>query len=156
MYKQSSLIAQKFESGFTLIELMVTVVIIAILAAIAMPMYSNYITKAKARNAGADLVTLSLVLESLYQRNLTYAIPTPNPTTTTAETQSHASTWQTGEAETFDYTMEVKKVDASDTRVGYVLTATGKGRNAGCTLTLNSKNQRGVPATSGCGGLTSW
>lgn len=153
MHKKPSLIAHKFKSGFTLIELMVTVVIIAILAAIAMPMYSNYITKAKARNAGADLVTLSLVLESLYQRNLTYTTPTPNPTTTTAQTQTHASAWQPAESETFEYTMEVKDIDS---KKGYVLTATGKGRNAGCTLTLNSKNVRSIPATSGCGGLTSW
>lgn len=146
-------LSNKNQKAFTLIELMITVVILAILAAIAMPMYSNYITKAKAKNASADLVALSLVLESLYQRNLTYTVPTPNPTITTAQTQSHASAWQPAETETFDYTLEVKDIDS---KKGYVLTATGKGRNAGCTLTLNSKNQRGVPSSSGCGGLTSW
>lgn len=153
MHRKKSLISQPLHAGFTLIELMIAVVILAILAAIAMPMYSNYITKAKARNAGADLVALSLVLESLYQRNLTYTNPTPNPTTTTAQTQSHATAWQPAESGTFVYTMEVKDIDS---KKGYVLTATGKDRNVGCTLTLNSKNQRGVPATSGCGGLTSW
>ncbi|TCB72817.1 prepilin-type N-terminal cleavage/methylation domain-containing protein [Acinetobacter sp. ANC 4216] len=107
MYKKSSLLAQKIESGFTLVELMVTVLILAILAGIAMPMYSNYITKAKARNAGADLVTLSLVIESLYQRNLTYPIPTTNPTVSTVKTQEYATAWQPAETETFEYTANV-------------------------------------------------
>ena len=147
---------QSKQSGFTLIELMIAVVILAILAAIAMPMYSNYITKAKARNAGADLVALGLVLESLYQRNLTYTAPTPNPTTTTAQTVAHATAWQPAESDTFVYTMEIKKLDPADTRDGYVLTATGNGRNAGCNLTLNNKNARTITTSSGCGGLTSW
>lgn len=107
MYKKSSLLAQKIELGFTLVELMVTVLILAILAGIAMPMYSNYITKAKARNAGADLVTLSLVIESLYQRNLTYPIPTTNPTVSTVKTQEYATAWQPAETETFEYTANV-------------------------------------------------
>ena len=72
MSKKSASSCQSKQSGFTLIELMIAVVILAILAAIAMPMYSNYITKAKARNAQSDLVALSLVLESMYQRNLKY------------------------------------------------------------------------------------
>ena len=105
--QKSSLLAQKIESGFTLVELMVTVSIQAILAGIAMPMYSNYITKAKARNAGADLVTLSLVIESLYQRNLTYPIPTTNPTVSTVKTQEYATAWQPAETETFEYTANV-------------------------------------------------
>ena len=72
MYKKQGSNFHTSSAGFTLLELMVAVIILAILAAIAMPMYSNYITKAKARSAQSDLVALSVVMESLYQRHLKY------------------------------------------------------------------------------------
>lgn len=61
-----------FALGFTLIELMVTVAMIAILAAIAIPSYQYYVIKNAESNAKAQMKTLALELEKWRATNLSY------------------------------------------------------------------------------------
>lgn len=58
--------------GFTLIEIMVTVAIVAILAAIAIPSYSDYVVRSKLAEAHSLLTEQRVRMEQFFQDNRTY------------------------------------------------------------------------------------
>jgi type IV pilus assembly protein PilE len=62
----------RHQRGFTLIELMVTVAIIAILAAVAIPNYSAYVIRGKLVDATSALASFRVQLEQYYQDNRIY------------------------------------------------------------------------------------
>jgi type IV pilus assembly protein PilE len=130
------------QAGFTLIELMVAVVVVAILAAVALPSYTSYINKSRAKSASADLAALALNMENRYQLQLSYPVYAAN----TVASNSVFSAWSPTQASYFAYTMV-------STASSYTLTATGTGSSSACTLTLNNLNTR--TASSGCG-FTTW
>ena len=59
-------------AGFTLIEIMIVVAIVAVLAAIAMPAYSDYVMRGRLSDAHAGLMTKRVELEQFFQDNRTY------------------------------------------------------------------------------------
>ncbi|HMH18406.1 MAG TPA: type IV pilin protein [Burkholderiales bacterium] len=60
------------QSGFTLIEVMITIAIIAILTGIALPSYTNYIVRGKIQEATTALLAMRVKMEQYYQDNRTY------------------------------------------------------------------------------------
>ena len=59
-------------AGFTLIELMIVVAVIGILAAIAMPMFSDYVTRSKIVDATTRLGDVRTQMEKSFMDNRTY------------------------------------------------------------------------------------
>jgi prepilin-type N-terminal cleavage/methylation domain-containing protein len=64
----------RLRSGFTLIELLVVIVVIGILAAIAVPRYSNAREKSKASVLISDLRNLATAEEGYFYERRSYAI----------------------------------------------------------------------------------
>jgi type IV pilus assembly protein PilE len=62
----------KKNKGFTLIELMITVGIIGILAAIAMPSYTSYVARARRADARTQLLQASQFMQRFYAANDQY------------------------------------------------------------------------------------
>jgi type IV pilus assembly protein PilE len=127
----------KNNSGFTLIEMMMVVALIAILAAIALPAYNGYVARAKIKTAQADLVALSLNYENRYQRQLSY--PTTNYADTAAVKAVFTNWVPASTAGEFAFT------SANATGSTYTLVATGaSGGVNGCVVSLTNGGARTI------------
>ena len=60
------------QAAFTLIEMLITLVVLGALAAIAIPSYQAYIERAKRSQAIADISEISMALERFYTLNGTF------------------------------------------------------------------------------------
>lgn len=63
---------KNIHNGFTLVEMMITVAIIGILAAIAIPAYSDYVERTRVHQAITDIATMSVEIEHYFQENRVY------------------------------------------------------------------------------------
>jgi type IV pilus assembly protein PilE len=63
---------KKRQSGFTLIEIMIVVAIVGILAAIAVPQYTDYILRSQLVEGHTGLQDFRVRMEQFYQDNRTY------------------------------------------------------------------------------------
>ena len=150
---------EKKMSGFTLIELMITVVVVGILAAIAYPSYTEYVFKSKRSDAKAGLVQLQLAQEKYRANCLQYATGlgtamTCSSTVSTADDDAHNLVGSTSSPDNY-YTLSI----SSANQTTYTLTATATGAQLGdtnCkTLSINqagtkSSTNSSNAASSGC------
>lgn len=113
--------------GFTLIEIMITVAILAIIASIALPSYRSYIERSRVPAALDALTIISAKMEMVYQdrNDGTYG---PGPTCNVA----------LGSAPDFVLT-------CAPAGAGYTATATGTGRMAGYEYRINAAGTRSTP-----------
>jgi type IV pilus assembly protein PilE len=63
----------KRSTGFTLIELMITVAIVGILAAVAFPSYASFVARARRADARTQLVQVAQFMQRFYAANDNYA-----------------------------------------------------------------------------------
>lgn len=127
------------QQGFTLIEVMVTVAIVAILAAIAVPSYSEYVMRAKITDAVSALSDMRVKMERYFQDNRSFNPPGPAIPPCTAGTVAPLP------AATNNFTFACAGLGANT----YTVTATGIGSMVGFSYTLDQANNRvtvSVPA----------
>lgn len=71
--KVAALTRQKFTRGVTLIELMIALVIVAILAAIALPSYRQYVVRSNRTAAQSEMMDVANWQEQYFFANRVYA-----------------------------------------------------------------------------------
>ena len=113
-------------AGFTLIELMVVVVVLAVLVAVAYPSYQDHIRKAKRAEAKAALLKTAQVLERWYSDRSTYGTTPAPPATPPWTTIDLAPLYALGLGATV-YSGE----NAADNKSSYTITASSP---AGCPV----------------------
>jgi type IV pilus assembly protein PilE len=124
--------------GFTLIELMITIAVIAILAAVALPSYTSYIQRGKITEATSTLSELRLRAEKYFADNRSYQ-PSPPAGTTVGFNATVTGTRY------FTYAC------VAPTASTFTCTATGVGDLGGFAYNVNESNVHGSDFTSVAG-----
>lgn len=113
------------EHGFTLIELIIAIAIVAILAAVALPAYRDYIRRGNIPEATAGLGEGRIMMEQWFQDNHTYegANCPPNGKHFTFSCETTSTTFKidatgTGSMDGFKYSINEKNERSSNTPWG--------------------------------------
>lgn len=120
--------------GFTLIELMIAVAIVAILVMVALPSYSTYIMRGHLADATSGLAAMRAQMERHYQDNRSYATvgSFTTPCAAAVATRTFGS-------------FEVSCSGTPDATT-FTLQAVGSGPVTGFTFTINQADVRATTA----------
>jgi type IV pilus assembly protein PilE len=132
------------QRGFTLIEVMIVVAIIAILAAIAVPSYQGYVQRGRLVEATAGLADARSKMEQYFQDNRTYPTGCQIAPTAPGATEIQVQGLQ-------NFAMACSNLAAST----YTVTATGAGPMAGFAYTIDQQNTR-TSAFTGAAASAGW
>jgi type IV pilus assembly protein PilE len=113
--KIDTLHALKSKTGITLIELLIVVVIVGILAAIAIPMYTGYMQRARRADAKTALEQLRAAQEMRRAERGSYAV--------TADIVALRTTWGAPAATIGDYTITMAATTATFTGTATAFTS---------------------------------
>jgi type IV pilus assembly protein PilE len=116
---------QVFQHGFTLIELMVTVAIVGILTAVALPAYGDYVTRSRLTEAFTALAGAQPSAEQYWSNHRDY----------TGFDTTAGSGFPTGTA---NFTYAISNVSTST----YTITATGIGKMLNFNFTISQDGSR--------------
>jgi type IV pilus assembly protein PilE len=133
--------------GFTMIELMVAVAIVGVLAAVALPVYRDYVLRGQLTDAVTGLSTMRAQMERHFQDNRTYA--TAGSFTTPCKAAESSRTFGSF----------LVSCTADPTATAYTLQAVGSGSTSGFTYTVNqleAKATTAIPSGWGSTCATKW
>jgi type IV pilus assembly protein PilE len=108
------------ETGFTLIEILIAIAVVAILTAVAVPAYSSYMLRGRLTEAFTALSATQPKAEEFWSNNRTYVgLPLP------------------ASGANFDYSL-----DATTSASSYIVIATGKNAAANFIFTIDQNGNR--------------
>ncbi|MFT4195889.1 MAG: type IV pilin protein [Ottowia sp.] len=115
----------KEQKGFTLIEVMIVVAVVAILSAIALPSYTEYIRRGHRADARAGLLQAQQWLERAATATGTYPTTLPASLTWSADTSKRYTIALSGTSAAFTLTATPRGAQTGDKCGDYTLTNTG-------------------------------